>query len=166
MPAQTPTDLAADLLFLLNQASFALATQMASGLADLGISPRDYCVLMGASSGRWTQSQLAEMSHLDKTTMVVTIDKLERLGLAERQASHTDRRARVIAVTPAGEKTVAAARKIVAELYDDVLGELPAGKRRVFLDSLVRLVSGQLATPSHVDQPIRRRAPQVPQPAG
>ena len=44
------------------------------------------------------------MIGLDKTTMVVTVDELERAGLAERQASSTDRRARIIKVTPAGRR--------------------------------------------------------------
>ncbi len=44
-----------------------------------------------------TQIRLAERCALDKTTMVVTGDELERSGLAERRPSPTDRRARIIA---------------------------------------------------------------------
>ncbi|MEK8105286.1 MarR family winged helix-turn-helix transcriptional regulator [Micromonospora sp. M12] len=41
---------------------------------------------------------------MDKTTMVVTLDQLERAGLAERRPVPTDRRARLVAVTPAGRR--------------------------------------------------------------
>ena len=85
---------------------------MTARLAGLGISPR---APLRARERRWrgelTQSQLAELCALDKTTMVVTLDELERAGLAERRPSSTDRRARIIAVTEAGERIVARGRR-------------------------------------------------------
>jgi len=44
-----------------------------------------------------TQIQIAELAYLDKTTMVVTVDALEKAGLAQRRQSSTDRRARIVA---------------------------------------------------------------------
>ena len=64
-----------------------------------------HCVLYHALGGEFTQIQLAEQCALDKTTMVVTMDALEKAGLAERRPSPTDRRARIIAVTDAGAAT-------------------------------------------------------------
>jgi DNA-binding MarR family transcriptional regulator len=166
MGVKTAADCTSDLMFLLSQASHALTTELTAGLASLGISPRAYCVLTSAQTGELTQTQLADRCALDKTTMVVTLDELERSGLAERRPSGTDRRARIISVSAAGERAVAAARDIVAGIYDDVLGSLPAGDREVFLAALVRLVSGRLATPAHCERPVRRRAPRVPQAVG
>ena len=97
-----------DLAFLLAQASHALGTELTARLSELGITPRAYCVLSKALGGELTQTQVAEQCALDKTTMVVTLDALERDGLAERRPSSTDRRARIIAVTEAGERVVAA----------------------------------------------------------
>jgi DNA-binding MarR family transcriptional regulator len=148
---------ATDLLFLLNQASHVLNTEMAARLADVGISPRAYCVLSNAKEGGRTQVELAERSGTDKTTMVVTLDELEKAGLAERQLSSTDRRARIIAVTKAGRQAVADADAVVAELYEDVLGALPARERKAFVDGLVQLVSDRLATPLHYARAPRRR---------
>ena len=62
-------------------------------------------MLIKALEGELTQIQLAERCALDKTTMVVTVDELEKAGLAERRPSPTDRRARIIAVTDAGKAT-------------------------------------------------------------
>ena len=86
-PTQAPIDV--DLLFLVNQAAFALTAEMTSALADIAITPREFCVLSHALKGDMTQIRLAELSALDKTTMVVTLDKLEKAGLAERRLSHT-----------------------------------------------------------------------------
>jgi MarR family transcriptional regulator, transcriptional regulator for hemolysin len=151
-----------DLAFLLSQASHALATELTARLAELGITPRAHCVLPNALGGELTQSQVAERCALDKTTMVVTLDALERDGLAERRPSGTDRRARIIAVTKAGERVAAAADAIVALTYSDVLAALPERQREPFLDSLARLVGGRLAAPPECDKPPRRRAPRVP----
>jgi MarR family transcriptional regulator for hemolysin len=151
-----------DLMFLLAQASHALETEMTAQLQALGISPRAHCVLTHALRGELTQSQVAEQCALDKTTMVVTMDELERAGLAERRASGTDRRARIIAVTKAGERSVAEANAIVARIYAEVLGALPAGQRDAFVAGLAQLVGGRLSTPAKCERPVRRRAVRVP----
>ena len=151
-----------DLAFLLSQASHALVTELTARLAELGITPRAHCVLSRALAGEQTQTQVAEQCALDKTTMVVTLDALERAGLAERRLSSTDRRARIIAVTEEGERVVAAADAIVALTYSDVLAALPESQREPFLESLTRLVTGRLSTPPECEKPPRRRAPRVP----
>jgi MarR family transcriptional regulator for hemolysin len=151
-----------DLSMLLNQAAYALATKMTQELAEVGITPREYCVLMKAEPGELTQNRVAELAALDRTTMVVTVDALERAGLAERRPSSTDRRARIIALTSAGRRVLARAEAIVAGIYDDILGELPEAEREPFVAGLTRLVDGCLASPSHIERRPRRRAqPQV-----
>jgi MarR family transcriptional regulator, transcriptional regulator for hemolysin len=150
-----------DLAFLLSQASHALATELTVRLEELGITPRSHCVLSTALGRELTQSQVAEKCALDKTTMVVTLDALERAGLAERRPSSSDRRARIIGVTVEGERVVAAADAIVALTYSDVLAALPESQREPFLDSLARLVGGRLSAPPECQKPPRRRAPRT-----
>ena len=150
-----------DLAFLLSQASHALATELTVRLSEVGITPRSYCVLSRAMSGELTQSQVAELCALDKTTMVVTLDALERDGLAERRPSSSDRRARIIGVTKEGERVAAAADAIVALTYSDVLAALPEDQRDTFLDCLNRLVAGRLSHPPDCSKPPRRRAPRA-----
>jgi MarR family transcriptional regulator, transcriptional regulator for hemolysin len=149
----------ADLCWLLSRASYIMTTKLTAALQDLGVSPRAHCVLSAAMSGNHTQTELARMVGLDKTTMVVTLDELEAAGLAERKASATDRRARVIGVTKAGERKVREAQEIAERIRENVLAVLPAEDREVFLGSLNRLVSDSLSEPSPCAQPVRRRAP-------
>jgi len=144
-----------DLGLLLSRAAHGLKAELTAGLIELGISPRAHCVLSHALGGELTQSQLAGLCSLDKTTMVVTIDELERAGLAERRPSSTDRRARIIWVSPAGEQLVARGREVVARIYDDVLGALPEGEREAFVGAL-GLVAGRLADPPPCEKPVRR----------
>jgi DNA-binding MarR family transcriptional regulator len=91
--------------------------------------------------------------------MVVTMDSLEAAGLAERRPSATDRRARIIAVTKAGQRLVAEAQQIVNAIHANVLEALPAKQREAFVDGLTRLVEDRLATPMECDKAPRRRAP-------
>jgi DNA-binding MarR family transcriptional regulator len=151
-----------DLCFLLGQASHALQTELTAALARLGISPRAHCVLSNALGGELTQGELAERCALDKTTMVVTLDELERAGLAQRRPSAADRRARIIGVTEAGAALVARSREIVGGVQADVLAALPDGEREAFVAALTRLVEVRLASPVPCERPVRRRAPRLP----
>ena len=105
-PAGTssPDVLAQNLSWLLSQASHALSTEMTAALEGIGLLPRGHRVPATALTGERTQTELAHLVGLDKTTMVVTLDELERTGLAERRPSPGDRRVRVVAVTDAGRR--------------------------------------------------------------
>jgi len=153
---------APDLGFLFNHAGHVVDTELTAKLAELGTTPREICVLGKALGAELTQSRLGELAGLDKTTMVVTMDELERAGLAERRPSSTDRRARIIAVTEAGERIVDDANAIVAGIYDEVLAELPAGQRDAFVAGLAQLAGGRLSTPAKCERPVRRRAVRAP----
>jgi DNA-binding MarR family transcriptional regulator len=159
VPAGAPEVLSGDLCWLLSRASYVLTTELTAALAGVGLTPRTHPVLVTAMSGEHTQIELARLVGLDKTTMVVTLDELERAGLAERRPSPTDRRARVVAVTEAGAAKVREADAILQRIRDDVLGVLPARERSSFLSALGRLVSERLSEPVATSQPVRRRAP-------
>src|SRR5690348_1961303 len=98
---------AGNLAWLLYRAHWALAAELSAALEPLGVSARGFHVLKAALAGEHTQTELAAMVGLDKTTMVVAVDELERAGLAERRLSPDDRRARIIHVTTAGKRKVA-----------------------------------------------------------
>jgi MarR family transcriptional regulator for hemolysin len=156
MATSAPARTAPDLTGLLLHAGHVLTTRLTAALADLGITPRDHCVLWHAMAAERTQIQLAELAGLDKTTMVATADRLEAAGLAERRPAGRDRRARIISVTEQGGRVVAAATKIVDRVHGEVLAALPAAERDAFTAALARLVDGHLATPVDCDRPVRR----------
>jgi MarR family transcriptional regulator, transcriptional regulator for hemolysin len=156
MTASAPTRTVPDLSYLLDHASHVLATRVAAATAEIGLTPRSYCVLFHALEAERTQIELAEVSDLDKTTMVVTVDDLEKAGLAERRPSSADRRAKVIAVTGAGEEAVAEGTRIVDRVHRDVLGALTQDQREVLVNALTRLVEGPLSTPAESPRPLRR----------
>ena len=156
MTTSAPERKVPDLSFMLAHAAHVLATRMTAAFAEIGITPRDYCVLYHAVAGELTQIELARLSDLDKTTMVVTLDELEEAGYAERRPSRSDRRARVVVVTDAGRRLVDAGHEIADRVHAEVLAELPPASRTVFMDSLDRLVGGLLAEPVESERMVRR----------
>ena len=149
--ARTP-----DLAFLLSSAAHSLHTELTARLEHLGLTPRAQCVLIKALEGEQTQIRLAERCGLDKTTMVVTVDELEKAGLAERRPSPSDRRARIVAVTEAGKALAEEGDALVNGVFADVLDSLPDDERLVFASALSRLVSERLANPPECVKPVRR----------
>ena len=147
--------------WLLYRAHWALAGEMTNALAPLGLSARAYHVLRAALDGEHTQKELADMIGLDKTTMVVTIDELERDGLAERQPSPTDRRARVISVTSAGKRKLTEANAVKEQVQSDVLESLAPRQRKALLEALTDLVEGRLAEAADCAPLLRRREPRA-----
>jgi MarR family transcriptional regulator, transcriptional regulator for hemolysin len=134
-----------DLGLLFNSAGHAVDIELAVRLAELGTTPRQICVLGKALGAELPQSRLGELAGLDKTTMVVTMDELERAGLAERRPSPDDRRARIVTVTPKGEQLLRKGQRLVDEANKDILSVLPDADREVFVRCMTDLVSGRLA---------------------
>ncbi len=143
--------------WMLDQANHALGSEVAGALAPLGLGQRGFCVLSAAIDAELTQTELAAMIGVDKTTMVVTVDDLERKGLAERIPSPADRRARVIKVTDAGRTKVAEGQEIVLRVQNAVLDSLAPSERATFVAALMQLVSGRLSSAPQCSPPLRRR---------
>ncbi|MGR4881613.1 MarR family winged helix-turn-helix transcriptional regulator [Streptomyces sp. LARHCF249] len=156
MTAMAPTRTEPDLSFLLDHTSHVLRTRMAAALGEIGLTPRMHCVLVHALEEERTQIQLAEIGDMDKTTMVVTVDALEKAGLAERRPSTKDRRARIIAVTGKGAAVAVDSQRIVDQVHADALGSLADADRTSLLRILGLLVEGDLAAPSESPRPARR----------
>jgi MarR family transcriptional regulator, transcriptional regulator for hemolysin len=156
MTALAPHRSSPDLSFLLDRASHLLRSRMAAALDEIGLTARMHCVLVHALEEERTQIQLAEIGDMDKTTMVVTVDALEKAGLAERRPSSRDRRARIIAVTEEGARVARRSQEIVDRIHTEALASLSTEEREVFLSVMRGLVGGELAAPAESPRPVRR----------
>jgi MarR family transcriptional regulator, temperature-dependent positive regulator of motility len=70
------------------------------------------------------QARLAEAISFDRATIGGVIDRLEQKGLVRREVSASDRRARVLQLTPEGHALLSAVRPVVEDLQRDILGAL------------------------------------------
>jgi MarR family transcriptional regulator, lower aerobic nicotinate degradation pathway regulator len=130
------TEFAGQLFFRLWRASH---TRTAEALASMGLTTALFALLnvLGARQGA-IQQQLSSDMGIDPSAMVTLIDELEGAGLAERRRRQGDRRAWEIAITPKGRRTLDRARRLAAQVEDEVLGGLAAGERRQLLTLLRR----------------------------
>jgi len=139
----------ADLTWLASQAANSLAegfdtVARAHGLADL----RDWLVLSLTGDGRQrTQLEIASQLKIDKSTMVLILDRLEREDLIVRTTSATDRRVKIPASTARGiqvHSDVDAARN---GSVDAMLSGVSAKDRDTLRSTLWRIAMG--ASPSN-----------------
>lgn len=142
MPASPLND---NLCWLLSRASQGLSAELGEALREVGLSTREHMVLEAAAGGGHSHIEIARAVGLDKTTMVATVDELERSGLVERARSPTDRRVYLVEVTGEGRRKLREAAKVMDAVRDDVLAHLPARQREEFLGALTALVSERLA---------------------
>jgi MarR family transcriptional regulator, transcriptional regulator for hemolysin len=71
------------------------------------------------------QNELAASLSLDGSSVVRLLDALESSGLVERCEDPADRRAKSLALTPRGRRTVAQVERVSQDIRDLVLGEVP-----------------------------------------
>jgi len=91
-------------------------------LKGLGLSQAGWMTITMAAKAKtpMSQSELAQSVGVEGATMVAMLDRLTRAGLVERVPSETDRRVKLVAVTPAGR-----------ELYDEVKREAGAVRKEL-----------------------------------
>ncbi len=88
---------------LLNQVGRELATAVDRQLAPAEVTAQQAALLLHASRGQRTPSQLMPLLGTDTAGMTKLLDRLQAKGLIERQQHPTDRRAVLIALTEHGQ---------------------------------------------------------------
>ena len=99
-----------------------LDTRLAGeGLSDAAWTPLVHLHRLGSGV---SQTELASAAGLDGSSLVRLLDMLVAQGLIERQAHESDRRIKLVHLTPAGRRTVTAIRKRLAAIEDELLADL------------------------------------------
>jgi DNA-binding MarR family transcriptional regulator len=125
---------------LLHRATQRLHEHAERALEPLGIRTRHYPVLAVLSDASLTQIEIGRMLCVDRSTMVVLLDELERLTLVARDRHPEDRRAYAVRLTDAGRETLAKATDVVETIEHDCFDALNPDERELFRSFLVRLL--------------------------
>jgi DNA-binding MarR family transcriptional regulator len=130
------TEFAGQLFFRLWRASHM---RTAERLDSIGLTTALFALLnvLGARDGA-IQQQLSSDMGIDPSAMVKLINELESAGLAERRRRPGDRRAWEVSITPKGRQALQRARRLTAQVEDEVLGGLSAAERRQLMMLLRR----------------------------
>ena len=107
-------------------------------LEKRGLTMWGYVALTALSRGEAsTQLELATAIRHDKTRLIGVLEALEADGLITRAPDPDDRRARVVRITPKGRRRLAAARKDIRAMEEQLLAGVP--EREQLLAALARL---------------------------
>ncbi|MEU9508032.1 MarR family transcriptional regulator [Micromonospora sp. NPDC048170] len=126
--------------FLLSQLGFHIAQTFAARLAQLGIAPNHFGLLMHLDRGEGlSQQQLADALGIHRKAMVGLLDDLEQRGLVERRRHPGDRRAHAIHLTGAARELLPRARHVADQHEEEVLAALDPAERAQLIAVLQRL---------------------------
>jgi DNA-binding MarR family transcriptional regulator len=126
--------------FHLRQAQIAVFRDFAATMGALDVSPGLFAVLVlvEANPGL-SQSELARAVHLDRSSVVAVVDKLERRGLVERHAVATDRRSNALRLTAGGAALLKTLKRRVASHEKRLARDLDARERATLVALLQRI---------------------------
>ena len=128
--------------FLLSKMGTITQKRFSTRLEALELTPRMWGALnVLEAAGTITQHGLCKQTGMDPSSMVATIDDLEKKGLVERRAHPSDRRAYALHVTDAGRQTLARGREVVQDVQDELLAPLDDAEREQLRALLLRLVT-------------------------
>lgn len=115
-------------------------TLAAQRLRPLGLHLGQELVMMQLwERGPQTQTDLVRVLGSDSPTMTRTVQRLERSGFVRTSPSPTDRRATVVAATPASQSVRPSVERIWAQLENGVAGDLTPAQQEAALDVLQRI---------------------------
>ena len=110
-------------------------------LEPLGITPREYSVLaVLVERSPLSQTRIAAILGLDRTTILKLGASLERKRLVVRERAEHDRRAYAIALTALGEQVRARAFTLLVDCEERFLMPLAGEQRAELTDLLLRVV--------------------------
>ena len=121
-------------------AQMAIFADFDEALARWQLSPGLFAllVIIEANPGL-RQTQLARAAHLDRSTLVPALDKLEARGLVERRAAPDDRRSNGLWLTGDARSVLAAAKSAVEAHERAIADSLSSAERSQLLRLLDRL---------------------------
>ena len=139
-------DLASTPGHLIRRAQQIAVAIFAEHLSAADITPVQFAILNALlDSPGIDQVSLAKRVAFDPATSGSVIGRLEAKGWVERQADPTDRRRKLLVVTPQGIQAMASIQADVAQVQEHILSPLDAHEQQQFVHLLSRLVQGHQA---------------------
>jgi DNA-binding MarR family transcriptional regulator len=95
------------------------------------------------------QNSLAARLGVERSHASLLVEELVSKGLIEQRVNGADRRARVLSLTPKGEKLYERVRPSILASNERILGPLSPHERELFKDMLIRMIeaNGTYARP-------------------
>src|ERR1041385_4342040 len=154
MNQRTKLDLGDFLPYLVNRAGMIVAEQF--GIETL--APHQLSIVMWrvmavlASNGSQSQTNLAELTSIDASTLSRIVTRLVRMGLLTRTRSATSNREVVVTLSPKGGALVARLIPRAREIEGEAAAGLSAEELAVVKRCLRRIYANMKARPAAVER--------------
>ena len=140
--AQDPPEQSANTIAMLGQAYSLLGFQIVDGVVGAGFpqKPSHSAVFAQIRAEGNRLTELARGANMTPQAMGELVDELEELGYVERRPDPTDRRAKLIVLTPRGHECIAAGIATIhgiEERIDQILGPRGHAQLRRLLSTLL-----------------------------
>ena len=131
---------------LIRRAQQIAVAIFAEQLANADITPVQFAILNALlDSPGIDQVSLAKRVAFDPATSGSVIGRLEAKGWVVREADRSDRRRKLLVVTPQGVHALASIQSDVSQVQEKILAPLTAQEQSQFVHLLSRLVQGHQA---------------------
>src|SRR6267378_2399168 len=118
----------------------ALALLAEQSIAKVGLCRTDFAALEALlHKGPLTISEIQDKVLLASGSMTAAVDRLEKRGLVIRKSTPSDRRARIVALTPQGKQVAAAYFDKHAKDLEDLMSMLSEKEKGQIYASLKKL---------------------------
>ena len=128
---------------LLGQAYSLLGFRIVDGVVGAGhpVKPSHSAVFAQIEQGGTRLTTLAARAGMTPQSMGATVDELEGLEYVVRRADPSDRRAKLIVLTPKGEQVVAAGEASIVGIEEDLVAVLGSAGVQRLRDLLLRILA-------------------------
>lgn len=140
-PAPTVFDLASRPGFLIRRLHQIHVALFIEECAAFEVTPVQFSLMtvLQAHPGL-EQARLGEEAGVDRATLANVVGRLERRGLVRRRPSGTDRRVRLVSLTPGGAALLIQMEEPARRAHARTLAALPPDARHAFTHALACLV--------------------------
>ncbi|GAB2634271.1 MarR family winged helix-turn-helix transcriptional regulator [Kribbella swartbergensis] len=140
MENSSPHRLADRVVWALGRAGQQSQRLVRQHLTAADLRTQHYQVLASlADDGEAAQATLADRIGFDRSDLVTMLDELEELEYVVRRTDPDDRRRKIVAITPAGEKQLVELDRLVHAAEADLLEPLSDAERQTLLGLLGKL---------------------------
>lgn len=113
----------------------------AEELAEYDLTSVQFAALMAIGEGTVDATRLAEMIAFDRATIGGVIERLERKGLVRRTVSPSDKRIKLLSLTPIGRVVIKTAYPRVSAVQQRLLATLSEEEAATLLSLLSKVVA-------------------------
>jgi DNA-binding MarR family transcriptional regulator len=138
----SPASTADEIWRMMHRLTFAVAIDRMNEVAEaMGLNRTQARLLMQLQPGASvSQKQAAGLLHCDPSNVTIMADRLEGLGLVQREVDPADRRGRSLKLTIKGKRV---RRQFIDRVFEvpDSVSSLPGGEQELLRDILRRIVA-------------------------